>query len=468
MSQAATVPSDNAPLSGLPPICSKLLEAKARKGLTFDQIAKSIDKDEVWVASGFYGQAKFTADQLKKISEVLEIPGAEALSQIGDHWWPNRGLGPMPPQDPVLYRLFESVLVYGTPIKAIIHEKFGDGIMSMIDCKVTVDRKPDPKGDRVVLTFDGKFLPYATCRCCATMFSRVSIEFETGSPTASSPPQVDDDDNAGDIGLQDLPSEEIDCAGYFPAAASASFPGAFSSTISSVRECKVQKIPSLPSPSPPRPLEQHPAEGPATSQHTRSPSQTLHASPSWALSGLCITGLESSSSGAITEENLARDEESDVNASISHEEYAPLCTTPSDHRQLDHHTSPNRSIQALHPVHIDDGIPDDFVGVLNVGYPLHPSKAHSDLAGLGLGLSIPFDSYPGEESVEMDMDVMTPDLTIFLEKSPALESTPSFLVGEEVTVGNVVGCFLNTRPLFVIAEEDDADWCSVDEEAASC
>lgn len=162
MSQPATVPSDNAPLAGLPPICTKLLEAKARKGLTFDQIAKKIEKDEVWVASGFYGQAKFTADQLRKISEILDIPGAEALSQIGDHWWPNRGIGPTPPQDPVLYRLYESVLVYGTPIKAVIHEKFGDGIMSMIDCKVTVDRKSDPKGDRVVLTFDGKFLPYAT------------------------------------------------------------------------------------------------------------------------------------------------------------------------------------------------------------------------------------------------------------------------------------------------------------------
>lgn len=162
MSQTATVSSESVPLAGLPPIYSKLLEAKARKGVTFEQIAKSIDKDEVWVAAGLYGQAKFTAEQLKKISQFLDIPGAQALDEIGDHWWPNRGIGPIPPTDPVLYRLYEAVLVYGTPIKAVIHEKFGDGIMSMIDCKVTVDRKPDPKGDRVVLTFDGKFLPYAT------------------------------------------------------------------------------------------------------------------------------------------------------------------------------------------------------------------------------------------------------------------------------------------------------------------
>jgi len=57
--------------------------------------------------------------------------------------------------------MYEAVLVYGQPIKAVIHEKFGDGIMSMIDCTVTIQRKPDPKGDRVLLTFDGKFLPYA-------------------------------------------------------------------------------------------------------------------------------------------------------------------------------------------------------------------------------------------------------------------------------------------------------------------
>ena len=88
----------------------------------------------------------------------------------------------MPPQDPLLYRLFEvrthlyllavrvpliylvqGILVYGTPIKALIHEKFGDGIMSMIDCKVTVDRKENPKGDRVLLTFEYVCIPVALC-----------------------------------------------------------------------------------------------------------------------------------------------------------------------------------------------------------------------------------------------------------------------------------------------------------------
>jgi len=161
MSEFATIPTNTTPYANLPSISSKLFEAKARQGLTFDDIAKAIGKDEVWVAAAFYGQAKFTSEELKKVSEILRIPPEESLGALGEHWWPNRGIGPMPPTDPVIYRLYEGILVYGHAIKAIIHEKFGDGIMSLIDCKVNVERKPDPKGDRVVLTFDGKFLSYA-------------------------------------------------------------------------------------------------------------------------------------------------------------------------------------------------------------------------------------------------------------------------------------------------------------------
>ncbi|KAJ7214520.1 cyanate lyase C-terminal domain-containing protein [Mycena pura] len=160
MSHAATVPSTNSPYADLPSASSKLFEAKARKGVTFDQIATAIGKDEVWVAAAFYGQAKFTPEELARVSEYLGI-SSDLQAELGAHWWPNRGLGPMPPTDPVIYRLYESVLVYGHAIKAVIHEKFGDGIMSMIDCTVTVAKKEHPKGDRVVLTFDGKFLPYA-------------------------------------------------------------------------------------------------------------------------------------------------------------------------------------------------------------------------------------------------------------------------------------------------------------------
>ncbi|KAJ7624201.1 cyanate lyase C-terminal domain-containing protein [Mycena polygramma] len=140
---------------------SKLFEAKAAKGLTFDAIAKALGKDEVWTAAAFYGQAKFTPEELTTLAALLDLP-EQLQAGLGAQWWPNRGgLGPVPPTDPVVYRLYEAVLVYGHSIKAVIHEKFGDGIMSMIDCKINIARKEDPKGDRVVLTFDGKFLPYA-------------------------------------------------------------------------------------------------------------------------------------------------------------------------------------------------------------------------------------------------------------------------------------------------------------------
>lgn len=159
------------PASTSPPLSdvhSLLLRAKSASGLTFQQIGEVLGKDEVWVAAAFYGQARFSNEELKQLADVLKIEktcgeGAPGLiyDALSAEWYPNRGLGPVPPTDPVIYRLYESVLVYGYPIKAIIHEKFGDGIMSMIDCNVNVEKKPDPKGDRVVLTFDGKFLPYS-------------------------------------------------------------------------------------------------------------------------------------------------------------------------------------------------------------------------------------------------------------------------------------------------------------------
>lgn len=100
---------------------------KFSKGLTFSQLAEAIGMDEVWVASAFYGQvcnrkerrpvidsryvqAKFTEEELKKLSEALDISETEVLSELGSHWYPNRGLGPVPPRDPVVYRLFEVCL----------------------------------------------------------------------------------------------------------------------------------------------------------------------------------------------------------------------------------------------------------------------------------------------------------------------------------------------------------------------
>ncbi|KAJ2917413.1 hypothetical protein MD484_g3000, partial [Candolleomyces efflorescens] len=192
-----SIAANTTPYSGLPPINVRLFEAKARKGefftikgkacfnhgstgLSFADIGKVIDRDEVWVAAAFYAQAKFTTEEIIKVSELLGIGHVDVLNALGPHWWPDRGLVEMPPRDPVLYRLYEGIMVYGQPIKVSrtnipgpfaadvlnhsrhdVEVQFGDGIMSMINCNVHVDKKEDPAGDRVVLTFDGKFLPYS-------------------------------------------------------------------------------------------------------------------------------------------------------------------------------------------------------------------------------------------------------------------------------------------------------------------
>ncbi|KAF7977047.1 hypothetical protein HWV62_4818 [Athelia sp. TMB] len=191
----ASVPSNTTPLKDLPSMSTTLFEAKARKGLTFDEIAKAIGRDEVWVAAAFYGQAKLEPEDIEKISGVLDLPQGQLQSALGAHWWPYRGLGQTPPQDPVIYRLYEGVLVYGHAIKAVIHEKFGDGIMSMIDCKINIEKKPDPKGDRVLLTFD-RSAPSPSTSLCTTTHHSPAISFlarffgNTASPVAMSAAKI--------------------------------------------------------------------------------------------------------------------------------------------------------------------------------------------------------------------------------------------------------------------------------------
>ncbi|KAF5392226.1 hypothetical protein D9757_001591 [Collybiopsis confluens] len=117
MSQLASISSSTAPFSALASVHTTLLEAKAKKGLTFADIGKTIGKDEVWVASAFYGQAKPSAEDLQKLSQLLEIPHEALAGPLGDHWFPYRGLGTAIPTDPVVYRLYEGIMVYGHPIK---------------------------------------------------------------------------------------------------------------------------------------------------------------------------------------------------------------------------------------------------------------------------------------------------------------------------------------------------------------
>lgn len=136
----------------------QILLAKSQLNLTFEDIAEKVGRHPVWVASAIMGQATMNAEEARKLINLLELnkPVADALQTI-----PMKGsLDETIPVDPLIYRFHEIVQVYGTTLKAVIHDKFGDGIMSAIDFTMDIDKKDDPNGDRVVVTLDGKFLPY--------------------------------------------------------------------------------------------------------------------------------------------------------------------------------------------------------------------------------------------------------------------------------------------------------------------
>jgi cyanate lyase len=135
-----------------------VLAAKRVKGLTFQELADKVGRHVVWTTAAIMGQATMDASEAETVTGLLELGPdvAEALQQV-----PSKGSLPGPvPTDPLVYRLHEITQVYGTSIKAVIHEKFGDGIMSAIDFEIDIQRVPDPKGDRVEITYSGKFLPY--------------------------------------------------------------------------------------------------------------------------------------------------------------------------------------------------------------------------------------------------------------------------------------------------------------------
>ena len=138
-------------------ITETLLDAKRSKNISFAEIGKQLNRDEVWVAALFYQQATASKEEAFQLAEVLGLAKSECDELT---ICPLKGGAPTVPTDPLIYRFYEIMQVYGNPIKAIIHEKFGDGIMSAIDFTLHIDKKEHPKGDRVVVTLDGKFLPY--------------------------------------------------------------------------------------------------------------------------------------------------------------------------------------------------------------------------------------------------------------------------------------------------------------------
>jgi len=132
--------------------------AKKAKGLTYEKLAEIVGQDKVWVAAALTGQASMTESGAKALGEALDLSGevVQALQEC-----PMKGsLGQTVPVDPLIYRFHEVTQIYGVAMKEVIHEMFGDGFMSAIDFEIDIARKEDPKGDRVVVTFNGKFLPY--------------------------------------------------------------------------------------------------------------------------------------------------------------------------------------------------------------------------------------------------------------------------------------------------------------------
>lgn len=135
-----------------------ILEAKLKQNKTFNQISEAVGRHPVWVTSAIMGQQSMSADEAGKLTAYLGLTEEVALSLQSR---PMKGSLDTPvPVDPLIYRFHEITQVYGTTLKALIHEMFGDGIMSAIDFEMDVQKKADPKGDRVVVTMSGKFLPY--------------------------------------------------------------------------------------------------------------------------------------------------------------------------------------------------------------------------------------------------------------------------------------------------------------------
>ena len=132
--------------------------AKARLKVTWAQLAEAIDRPLAWTTAALLGQHPMTADQADAAVALLDL-GDDVREAL--QLQPTRGALDAPmPTDPTIYRFYEVLQVYGPTIKELIHEEFGDGIMSAINFRLDVARVPDPAGDRVVVTLDGKFLPY--------------------------------------------------------------------------------------------------------------------------------------------------------------------------------------------------------------------------------------------------------------------------------------------------------------------
>ena len=141
-------------------VTKKIMSVKVRKGMKWEAIAKKIGQSKEWTTAAMLGQMTLTKAQAEVAGKLLGLDqeAVQILQEV-----PYKGSLPTAvPTDPLIYRFYELVNVYGSTFKALIHEEFGDGIMSAIDFKMDITREPDPNGDRVNIVMSGKFLSYKT------------------------------------------------------------------------------------------------------------------------------------------------------------------------------------------------------------------------------------------------------------------------------------------------------------------
>ena len=141
-------------------VTDMIISAKVLKSIKWADVAKEIGLSKAWVTAACLGQMAFNNQQAEKIGQIFDLSDeAVAWLQIV----PYKGSLPTSvPTDPLIYRWYEVVNVYGSTIKELIHEEFGDGIMSAIDFSMDIQREENPNGDRVNVVLSGKFLPYKT------------------------------------------------------------------------------------------------------------------------------------------------------------------------------------------------------------------------------------------------------------------------------------------------------------------
>ncbi|VFR50825.1 Cyanate hydratase [plant metagenome] len=137
-----------------------IVTRKLEKKLSWTELAEAVGQSKEWTTAALLGQMTLTEEQAAAAGRALDLP-ADAVLQL--QVTPYKGSLPRAvPTDPLIYRFYELVSIYGTTFKALIHEEFGDGIMSAIDFRMDLSREADPKGDRVQIVMSGKFLPYKT------------------------------------------------------------------------------------------------------------------------------------------------------------------------------------------------------------------------------------------------------------------------------------------------------------------